>query len=100
MALGQVISLEKLIENSDDNEPTTLGAFLAAPELPEDPNAVTAESLFRRIEPGEERIIIILRSDGYTNQSISEITGLTEPHIRQVVATVRERLRATVHTEI
>lgn len=65
---------------------------LTSPEPLEDPNMVVATELFTMLKPGNERICVVLRADGLTYKSISDITGLTEGQIKNIIYTIRKRV--------
>ena len=88
--LGEIVRLDTFMEDQDGESP--LEHFLVAPEPAEDHNQIVNEELFQVIEPGEERVIIVLKSEDYTHESIASIMGVTESHVRAVLARVRERI--------
>ena len=50
------------------------------------------DKIFQFIEPGEERMFIILRTDGYNYNEIAWLSGTTKNHVERVVHHIREKL--------
>lgn len=53
---------------------------------------VIATEIFMLLKPGNERVCVVLRADGLTYKSISDITGLTEGQIKNIIYTIRKRV--------
>jgi len=87
--LTETVRLDQPI--GDDADGLTLGDLLPGALPPDDPNEVIEEELFRKLSPGVERTIVILRSDGYTQKSICHITGLSEHQVRSAIQQIRQR---------
>lgn len=65
---------------------------IEAPAQPEDMNEIISTELFDTLKKGNERICVVLRADGYTYRSISDITGLTQGQIKNIIYTIRKRI--------
>ncbi len=87
--LTETVRLDQPI--GDDADGLTLGDLLPGALPPDDPNEVIDEELFKKLSPGIERTIVILRSDGYTQKSICHITGLSEHQVRSAIQQIRSR---------
>lgn len=83
--IPSVISLNSILDLDD-----VFG--LASSEPIEDPNMVIATEVFTLLKPGNERICVVLRADGLTYKSISDITGLTEGQIKNIIYTIRKKV--------
>lgn len=90
--IPSVVSLEAILELEEFFN-------LSAPEIQEDPNMVVATELFALAKPGSERICLVLRADGLTYKSISDITGLTEGQIKNIIYTIRRRIVEKIPTK-
>lgn len=69
--------------------------YLTAPEQPEDTNEVIGVDLFEILKPGNERVCVVLRAEGFTYKSIAEIMGLSEGQIKNIIYTIRKRIVAS-----
>ena len=71
---------------------------LVAPDPPEDMNEIVNTDVFYMLDPGTERVCLVLRADGLTYAVIGEIMGIPEQEVKDILKTVRLKVEQNRRT--